>query len=103
MAGFIHDNNVLLELSRIITFGWVKELCFRTLISGVLDEAGLQVVYNLFVGNGAAISAEPAVTPEQELRITKLTHTDGVNALKDGTEIVFCEEGITLIYGCMKQ
>ena len=99
MAGFIHNNNVLLELSRITTFGWVKELCYRTLNNGVLDEAGLQVVYDLFVANRAAMSAEPAVTPEQELRLMKLTHVEGVNALKAGTEIVFCEEGITLVYG----
>ena len=99
MAGFIHNNNVLLELSRTTTFGWVKELCYRTLANGVLDEAGLQAVYNLFIGDGAAVSAEPAVTPEQELRLTKMTHVEGVNALQTGTEISFCEEGITLIYG----
>lgn len=99
MAGFIHINNVLLELSRITTFGWVKELCYRTLNNGVLDEAGLQVIYDLFAGGGAAVSAEPAITPEQVLRLTKMTHVEGVNALKAGTEIAFCEEGITLVYG----
>lgn len=99
MAGFIHNNNVLLELSRITTFGWVKELCYRTLTNGVLDEADLQVVYDLFVGIGTHVSAEPAVTPEQELRLTKLTHVEGVNALEAGNEMAFCEEGITLIYG----
>lgn len=99
MAGFIHNNNVLLELSRITTFGWVKELCYRTLINGVLDEADLQVIYELFITNRAAVSAEPALTPEQELRLTKLTHVEGVNALEAGNEMIFCDEGITLVYG----
>lgn len=99
MAGFIHNNNVLLEMSRITTFGWVKELCYRTLTNGVLDEAGLQVIYELFITNRAAVSAEPALTPEQELRLTKLTHVEGVNALEAGNEMFFCDEGITLVYG----
>lgn len=33
------------------------------------------------------------------LKILKLTHKHGVNALADNQEIVFCDEGITLLYG----
>ena len=99
MAGFIHKNNFLLELAQLSTFGWVKELCYRTLTNGVINAAGVQVVYDLFVSHGAAVSAEPAETPEQELRITKLVHEGGVNALKAGSEMAFCDEGITLVYG----
>ena len=99
MGAFIHSNNVLLELSRMTTNGWVKELCYRTLTNGVLDNNGLQAVFELFVTNGVAASAEPAVTEEQQLRLTKLVHQDGVNALKAGSEMNFCDEGITLVYG----
>lgn len=99
MGNFIHRNNVLLELSRMTTFGWVKELCYRTLTDGVLDVTDLQVVFNLFVSNKSAVTVEPIVTSEQELRLSKLTHQEGVNALKSGTELNFCEEGITLVYG----
>jgi hypothetical protein len=89
MAGFIHKNNFLLELAQISTFGWVKELCYRTLTNGVIDATGIQVVYDLFVSKGAAVSAEPAETPEQGLRLTKLVHEGGVNALKAGSEMAF--------------
>lgn len=99
MGAFIHSNNVLLELSRMTTNGWVKELCYRTLASGVLDDNGLQAVYDLFVSNGMATSAEPIISSEQQLRLTKLVHREGVNAIKAGSEMNFCDEGITLIYG----
>ena len=81
------------------TFGWIKELCYRTLTDGVLGDTGLQVVLDIFVSNKSAVSTEPTVTSEQELRLAKLKHQEGVNALKSGAEINFCEEGITLVYG----
>lgn len=99
MGAFIHQKNVLLELTRMTTFGWVKELCYRTLSNGVLDDNGLQTVFDLLISNGVAVTAEPAVSPEQELRLTKLLHLEGVNALNAGAEMNFCDEGMTLVYG----
>ena len=99
MGAFVHQNNALLELARMTTFGWVKELCYRTLANGVLDNNGLQAVFDLFVSNGVALSVEPAVSSEQQLRLTKFVHQEGVNALKTGSEMNFCDEGITLVYG----
>ena len=99
MGAFIHQNNVLLEVSRMTTFGWVKELCYRTLANGVLDNNGLQAVFDLFVSNEEAISAEPGVSAEQQLRLMRLVHQEGVNALKAGSEMNFCDEGITLVFG----
>lgn len=99
MGAFIHNNNALLGLARMTTFGWVKDLCYSTLAHGVLNEAELQTVFDTFIKREAASLPKPPVTPEQVLRLTKLTHLNGVNALKNGSEITFCEEGITMIYG----
>ncbi len=99
MRAIIHNNNVLLNLSRSTTFGWVRELCHRTLLRGILSDADLQAVYDIFIAGGGTVTPSPAISPEHKLRLTKLVHVEGVNALKAGTEIAFCEEGITLVYG----
>lgn len=39
------------------------------------------------------------VVDDPELKLLKLTHVRGVNALAENQNIIFCEEGVTLIYG----
>lgn len=99
MPRTIHSNNVILETSRKDVPGWARELCYQTLLRGVLDEATLQSIFDIFKTNGNAKTAEPTIEVEKELRIRELRHVRGVNALKSGTKITFCEEGMTLIYG----
>ena len=40
MGAFIHQNNVLLELSRMTAFEWLKELCYRKEQYVILSSGG---------------------------------------------------------------
>lgn len=69
MGAFIHINNVLLELSRMTTKGWVKELCYRTLASGVLDDNGLQGYADKLVGDDRdVLKLRPGITGPATLK-----------------------------------
>lgn len=95
----IYTKNVLLEFARLSNFGWVKELCYQTLEHGELDAAGIQKVFDVFVANTNAVTAEPMPRSEQRLELYSMKHVEGVNALKSGEEIQFCEQGMTIFYG----
>ena len=97
----IHLPNVLIETARNSTTGWVKELCYQTIIrDGLLDTASLQNVFDVFMSGGPSITAEPTIEGDNEpLYLCGLKHISGVNRLKDYADIKFCDEGITLLYG----
>lgn len=95
----IYTKNVLLEFAKLSYFGWVKELCYQTLEHGELDKAGIQKIFDVFVANTNAASAEPIPQSEQRLELYSMKHIEGVNALKSGEEIQFCEHGMTIFYG----
>ncbi len=96
----IYTKNKLLDIARQpIIPDWAKELCYRTLKKGVLGEADIQQVFDIFASNSAPITPVPGESPKQTLRLLSMAHKKGVNALKNDTEIVFCEEGMTILYG----
>lgn len=97
----IHLPNVLIETARNSTTGWVKELCYQTIIrDGLLDAASLQNVFDVFMSGSPSITAEPTIEGDNEpLYLCGLKHISGVNRLKDYADIKFCDEGITLLYG----
>lgn len=95
----IYTKNVLLEFAKLSHFGWVKELCYQTLEHGELDAVGIQNVFDVFIANTNAVTAEPIPRLEQRLELYSMKHIEGVNALKSGEEIQFCEQGMTIFYG----
>lgn len=96
----IYTQNKLLNISKQpVIPGWAKELCYRTLNKGVLGDDDIQEVFNIFTSNSAPTTPVPAESPKQTLRILSMMHEKGVNALKDNSELVFCEEGMTILYG----
>lgn len=96
----VHSKNILIEFSRNLNLpGWLKELCYLTISNGYLSKAHLKKVYDIFVGEENAQSEEPKDSESDRLILRKLIHKSGVNALSDDSSIVFCPEGITLLYG----
>lgn len=96
----VHSKNILIEFSRNLNLpGWLKELCYLTISKGYLSKEDLKKVYEIFVGEENAQSEEPKDSGAEQLCLRKLVHKSGVNALADDSSIVFCPEGITLLYG----
>ena len=97
----LHSNHVLIEIARTSSAGWVKELCYQTIIKdGLLDDESLEKVFEAFVLGRGPITPEPDVdTDELPLCLTGLHHISGVNSLKEHADLKFCEEGVTLLYG----
>jgi len=96
-----HSDHVLIEIARTSPAGWVKELCYQTIIKdGLLDDESLRRVFGVFLLDRGPITQEPDVdTDELPLSLCGLHHISGVNSLKEHTDLKFCEEGITLLYG----
>ena len=95
----VYTKNVLLEFAKLSHFGWVKELCYQTLEYGELDAAGIQKVFDVFIANINAVTAEPIPQAEQRLELYSMIHVEGVNVLKSSEEIQFCQQGMTIFYG----
>lgn len=95
----IYSKNVLLETAKRSALGWVKELCYQTLMFGELDDAHIQPVFDVFKARSSAVTPEPISQTDSRLQLVSLEHVGGVNALKAGEMIEFHEEGITLLYG----
>lgn len=96
----VHSKNILIEFSRNLNLpGWLKELCYLSISKGYLSKEGLKKVYDIFVGEENAQSEEPKDSESDRLILRNLIHKSGVNALSDDSSIVFCPEGITLLYG----
>lgn len=95
----IYSKNVLLETAKRSALGWVKELCYQTLMFGELDDARILLVFDVFKARSSAVTPEPISQTDSRLQLVSLEHVGGVNALKAGEMIEFHEEGITLLYG----
>lgn len=100
MANIVHSKNILIEFTRTTNIpGWLKELCYRTIDEGYLSKKSLKEVCDIFISDGEAVMQEPQGIGTEQLILSKLIHTAGVNALVENSEIVFCQEGITLLCG----
>lgn len=100
MASIVHSKNILIEFTRTTNIpGWLKELCYRTVCEGCLSKNSLKEVCDIFISDGDAVTQEPQGIGTEQLSLSKLVHTAGVNALGGNSEIGFCPEGITLLYG----
>ena len=100
MVNIVHSKNILIEFTRTTKIpGWLKELCYRTVNEGHLSKNSLKDVCDIFVSEGDAITQEPQGIGTEQLNLSKLVHTAGVNALSENSEIVFCQEGVTLLCG----
>lgn len=82
---------------------WARDLISLAVqTGGSLTDAEQSMVLDELL-NGVAIPTVPLppafTVDDPTVRILKLTHNHGVNALADNQEIVFCDEGITLLYG----
>lgn len=100
MADIVHSKNILIEFTRTTNIpGWLKELCYRTIDEGYLSKKSLKEVCDIFISDGEAVMQEPQGIGTEQLILSKLIHTAGVNALVENSEIVFCPEGITLLCG----
>lgn len=96
----VHSKNILIEFSRNLNLpGWLKELCYLTIRKGYLSKEDLKKVYEILVGEEKSQSEEPKDSGAEQFFLRKLVHKSGVNALADDSSIVFCPEGITLLYG----
>ena len=73
----VYTKNVLLEFAKLSHFGWVKELCYQTLEYGELDAAGIQKVFDVFIANINAVTAEPIPQAEQRLELYSMIHVEG--------------------------
>ena len=82
---------------------WARDLVSLAIQTGGLltDAEQSQILDELL--NNAASPTVPLpmafIVNDPTVRILRLVHKHGVNALADNQEIVFCEEGITLLYG----
>ena len=100
MASIVHSKNILIEFTQTTNIpGWLKELCYRTVCEGHLSKNSLKEVCDIFISDGDAVTQEPQGIGTEQLSLSKLVHTAGVNALGGNSEIGFCPEGITLLYG----
>lgn len=100
MLNTVHSKNILIEFTRTINIpGWLKELCYRTVCEGYLSKNSLKEVCDIFYSDGEAVTQEPQGIGTEQLCLCKLCHTSGVNALGENSEISFCPEGVTLLYG----
>ena len=95
----IHTSNFLLAMAKRSSFGWIKELCYQTLLYGELDDTKINEIFNLFNSSANAVTPEPVPDTLKKLELLSLEHVEGVNALKHSEKIEFCESGITLLYG----
>lgn len=101
MATAVHSDNVLIEFSRTPELdGWVKELIYQTInANGELSDSSINYIFNLLVNGNDATTPEPTIITPLELKLLKIKHVSGVNALAPNIEIQLCEEGITLLFG----
>ena len=82
---------------------WARDLvCLAILTNGQMTDAEKTIVWEE-CENGTAVPSQtipPGIdTVFPKVELLKLKHHQGVNALAPNQEIVFCEEGITLLYG----
>lgn len=82
---------------------WARDLVSLAVkTGGVMTDAEHMMVLTEFE-NGTTVPTIPLpsnyVDDDPKLKLLKLTHVQGVNALADNQDIIFCDEGITLIYG----
>ena len=82
---------------------WARDLVSLAVkTGGVMTDAEHMMVLTEFE-NGTTVPTIPLpstyVDDDPKLKLLKLTHVQGVNALANNQDIIFCDEGITLIYG----
>lgn len=95
MASIVHSKNILIEFTRTTNIpGWLKELCYRTVCEGCLSKNSLKEVCDIFISDGDAVTQEPQGIETEQLSLSKLVHTAGVNALGGNSEIVFVQKGL---------
>lgn len=80
---------------------WMKNLIYKVVQkSDVLDESEIEDVLNDLNSQSTATLVKPTMTTDVfDLALLDLKHKKGVNALKPDQTLVFCEEGLTFIYG----
>ena len=82
---------------------WARDLVSLAIqTGGVMTDAEHMKVLTEFE-SGITVPTIPLplnyVDDDPKLKLLKLTHVQGVNALASNQDIIFCDEGITLIYG----
>lgn len=82
---------------------WARDLvCLAIQSGGQLSDDDKFLVWSECDGGATALSQTiPAGfgSPFPKVELLKLTHVNGVNALAPNQDIVFCDEGVTLLYG----
>ncbi|MBQ0088613.1 MAG: hypothetical protein KBT27_04700 [Prevotellaceae bacterium] len=82
---------------------WARDLvCLAISTGGVLSDDDILLVWQECESNTTVQSQTiPAGfgSPYSKVEVTKLKHVSGVNMLAPNQEIVFCDEGVTLLYG----
>ena len=82
---------------------WARDLVSLAIqTGGVMTDAEHMKVLTEFE-SGITVPTIPLppnyTDDDPKLRLLKLTHVQGVNALAENQDIIFCDEGVTLIYG----
>lgn len=102
MKIYTHAKDYLLELAHDNkTRGWMKELIIRIVNSnGKLTDNDIDAIFQLLINNSACLSVIPSIPSEtsEVIRLVKLVHHRGVNALAPEQVITFSND-ITLLYG----
>ena len=82
---------------------WARDLvCLAAISGGSLSEADRLLIWEE-KEKGLVVPSQMLPTglgtPHPKVELMKLTHHQGVNAIAKDQEIIFCDEGITLLFG----
>lgn len=82
---------------------WARDLvCLALSTGGNLSDDDKFLIWEE-IDNDTTVSSQSLSgtinSPYPKIEILKLTHVQGLNALAPNQEIIFCEEGITVLYG----
>lgn len=94
LVNFVSDNR---------NAGWARDLvCLALTTGGNLTDDDKFLIWNEIEDNAPSpsLSLPSAInSPYPKIELLKLTHVQGVNLLASNQDVVFCNEGITLLYG----